>query len=84
MFEPIHGSAPKYKGMNLVNPVATILAARMMLDWLGEVDAADLIARAVDGVLADGRVKTKDLGGRSSTTDMGDAVCERILALAMR
>jgi tartrate dehydrogenase/decarboxylase / D-malate dehydrogenase len=75
MFEPIHGSAPKYAGKNLINPLATILAARMMLGWLGESDAADLIGNAVDHAVSTGRARTRDMGGQSTTTEMGDAVC---------
>lgn len=84
MFEPIHGSAPDIAGKGIANPIATILAARMMLEWIGEGQAAGLVAHAVDSVLAEGKVRTKDLGGWSTTTDVGDNVCERILALANR
>lgn len=82
MFEPIHGSAPKYAGMNVVNPIATIRAGQMMLDWLGETTAARLIERAIDETLTEGHVRTKDLGGKSSTSDMGDAICRQLELLA--
>ena len=79
MFEPVHGSAPKYAGKNKVNPVATILAAKMMMEYLGEADAAGLIERAVEEVLREGRVRTYDLGGDSGTQGVGQAIAERIV-----
>lgn len=78
MFEPIHGSAPKYAGKNVANPLATILAGQMMLEHLGEEKAADRVERAVIKVLREGSVRPKDLGGRSSTSDVGDAVAAKI------
>lgn len=78
MFEPIHGSAPKYKGMNRANPVATIWAGAMMLDELGEGVAAGRVVSAIESVLKEGKTKTKDLGGTSKTTDMGDAVVQKL------
>jgi len=79
MFEPVHGSAPKYAGKNRANPIATILAAKMMLDWLGEREAAKRIETAVERVLSGGKVKTYDLGGTATTSDMGNAIIEKIL-----
>jgi tartrate dehydrogenase/decarboxylase/D-malate dehydrogenase len=78
MFEPIHGSAPKYTGQERVNPVASIEAARMLLDHLGESDAADAVDKAVTAVLAAGEVRTRDLGGTSSTSEVGTAVASLI------
>ncbi|MBW2983626.1 3-isopropylmalate dehydrogenase [Candidatus Woesearchaeota archaeon] len=78
MFEPIHGSAPKYKGMNVANPLATIWAGAMMLDEIGQPKAAKQIVDAIEKVLKQGKVKTKDLGGKASTSDMGDAVVAKI------
>lgn len=78
MFEPIHGSAPKYKGQNKANPLATILAGQMMLEQLGEKEAADKIEQAVVEVLAEGEVRTYDLGGDSTTSEVGDAVSEKV------
>jgi 3-isopropylmalate dehydrogenase len=75
VFEPSHGSAPKYAGMNKVNPIATILSAQMMLAWLGEGERAARLEAAVAAVLAEGRVRTYDLGGTASTTDMARAIC---------
>ncbi len=78
MFEPIHGSAPKHAGKNKANPLATILAGHMMLEQLGEQKAADRIENAVTEVLEEGKTKTYDLGGDSSTSDVGDAVAKKI------
>jgi len=78
MFEPIHGSAPKYKGMNKVNPIATIWAGAMLLDHLGEIKAADDIIRAIEMNLAEGKVKTYDLGGTATTSDVGDDIASKV------
>jgi 3-isopropylmalate dehydrogenase len=74
VFEPTHGSAPKYAGRNKVNPLASILAARMMLDWLGEKEKAAQIQQAVAEVVLQGLVRTYDMGGASSTAEMAQAV----------
>jgi tartrate dehydrogenase/decarboxylase/D-malate dehydrogenase len=79
MFEPIHGSAPDIAGKGIANPIAAIWAGAMMLDHLGERVAHDRILFAIETVLADGHVKTPDLGGRATTVDMTRAV-----AAAMR
>ena len=81
MFEPIHGSAPKYEGKNIVNPIAAIESARMMLDHLGEEDAAAQVQTAVKNVLAAREIRTKDLGGSNSTPEVGDAIVKEFLAL---
>ncbi len=80
MFEPIHGSAPKYAGKNVINPIAAIETARMMLEHIGEAEAAKHVQAAVKAVLAEGKVKTRDMGGSSTTSDMGDAVVAALLA----
>ena len=80
VFEPTHGSAPKYAGQYKVNPLATILAAKMMLEWLGEKEKAALIEEAVASVIAEGRVRTYDLGGTHTTLQMAEAVAEHIAA----
>jgi tartrate dehydrogenase len=80
MFEPIHGSAPKYTGQKRVNPIASIEAARMLLDHLGEHAAADAVGRAVASVLAAGEVRTRDLGGTNSTDEVGQAVAALVAA----
>ncbi len=76
VFEPTHGSAPKYAGMNKVNPLATILAAKMMLEWLGEIEKAMAIENAVARVIREGRVRTYDMGGTATTIEMASAVVE--------
>ncbi len=79
MFEPIHGSAPKYAGKAIVNPIASIESIRMMLDHLGEEQAALDIQKAVMTTLALGKVKTSDMGGTNKTNEVGDAVRKAIL-----
>jgi 3-isopropylmalate dehydrogenase len=81
MFEPIHGSAPKYAGKNVANPIAAILAAGMMLEELGEVEAALKLEKAVAAVLAEGKVLTPDLGGSAGTSQVGDAVASKIRSM---
>jgi isocitrate/isopropylmalate dehydrogenase len=78
VFEPSHGSAPKYTGQNKVNPIATILAAKMMLDWLGEGAKGRAVEAAVAKVLADGRVRTYDMGGTATCSGMGEAVARAL------
>jgi isocitrate/isopropylmalate dehydrogenase len=78
VFEPSHGSAPKYAGLYKVNPLASILAARMMLDWLGEYQKGAAVEHAVMDVIAEGKVRTYDMGGSSTTLDMGQAVADRL------
>jgi tartrate dehydrogenase/decarboxylase/D-malate dehydrogenase len=82
MFEPIHGSAPKYTGLSVVNPIATIEAVRMMLDNLGEAEAADHIEAAIANTLGAGEVRTRDMGGSNSTIEMGSAVVAAMRATA--
>ena len=79
MFEPIHGSAPKYTGKRIVNPIASIEAVRMMLEQLGEPEAAAHVQQAIASTLAAGEVRTRDMGGTNTTDEMGTAV-----AAAMR
>ncbi len=74
IFEPTHGSAPKYTGQNKVNPIATFLAAKLMLEWLGETEQANRLECAVAAVIEEGRVRTYDLGGKSTTMEMAEAV----------
>jgi len=78
MFEPIHGSAPKYKGKSIANPTATILAGAMMLEFLGEIEVAKDIEDAVEKVLSEGKVRTQDLSGESSTEQVGDEIVKKL------
>ena len=78
MFEPVHGSAPDIAGKGVVNPLAQILSAAMMLDHLQLSAAAAEVEKAVAAVLAEGKVRTPDLGGRSSTGEVTAAVLEKL------
>ncbi|MFQ5710520.1 MAG: isocitrate/isopropylmalate dehydrogenase family protein [Candidatus Geothermarchaeales archaeon] len=78
LFEPIHGSAPKYKGMYKVNPMAQILSAKLMLEWLGEEEMAGRVEAAVAAVIKEGRTVTYDLGGEAGTLAVARAVAERL------
>jgi tartrate dehydrogenase/decarboxylase/D-malate dehydrogenase len=80
MFEPIHGSAPDIAGKGIANPIAAIWAGAMMLDHLGERAAHDRVLKSIERVLADGRVKTPDLGGRATTADMAKAISAAMTA----
>ncbi|MBN1823293.1 MAG: isocitrate/isopropylmalate dehydrogenase family protein [Endomicrobiales bacterium] len=74
VFEAVHGSAPKYKGMNKVNPTALILSGVLMLDHLGETAAAKKLENAVAAVIMEGKTVTYDLGGTAGTREMGEAI----------
>jgi len=78
MFEPVHGSAPDIAGRGVVNPLAAILSASMMLDHLEQSAAARDVEQAVAAVLADGKVRTPDLGGANSTQEVTDAILEKM------
>ncbi len=78
VFEPTHGSAPKYAGQYKVNPIATVLTAKMMLDWLGELEAAQRIEDAVATVIREGRVRTYDMGGSATTLEMAEAIAGQL------
>ena len=78
MFEPVHGSAPDIAGTGIANPMATMLAGAMMLDFLGETAAAALVEQAVLAVLTDERALTPDLGGTGTTQSVSDAVVARV------
>jgi 3-isopropylmalate dehydrogenase len=78
VFEPTHGSAPKYTGQYKVNPIATILAAKMMLDWLGETQKARRLEQAVATVIKEGRVRTYDMGGSAGTMEMAEAIASKL------
>jgi len=74
MFEPIHGTAPDIAGKGIANPVGAIWAGAMMLEHLGAREAHDLVLGAIRQVLAQGKVKTPDLGGRATTAEMAEAI----------
>ncbi len=78
LFEPAHGSAPDIAGKGEANPAGAILAAKMMLEWLGEKRKAEAVERAVAEVVREGRVRTRDMGGSASTMDFGRAVAGKI------
>jgi isocitrate dehydrogenase (NAD+) len=78
VFEPVHGSAPKYAGQNKANPTALILSGALMLRHLGETDAAGAVERAVREVIAEGRTTTYDLGGTAGTREYAMAVAARL------
>jgi tartrate dehydrogenase/decarboxylase/D-malate dehydrogenase len=78
MFEPVHGSAPDIMGRGIVNPLATIFSTSMMLDHLGFPAAAACIERSIEQVLAEAQVRTPDLGGTSSTTEVTSAVISHL------
>ena len=78
VFEPVHGSAPKYAGLNKADPTALVLSASLMLAYLGEPAAAHAVFEAVRTVIGEGRRVTYDLGGTSGTKDMGEAIAEEV------
>ena len=78
VFEPVHGSAPRYTGMNKVNPTAQILTGVLMLHYIDEQDAARRIYDATAAVIGEGRTVTYDLGGEAKTSEMADAIIERL------
>ena len=78
IFEAVHGSAPDIAGKGIANPSALILAAAMMLDHLGETDAADHVRRAIIATLVADKVRTRDLGGTATTLEFGNAVAHRV------
>ena len=78
VFEPVHGSAPKYAGQNKANPTALILSGALMLRHLGYADVAERVEGAVRAVVAEGRTVTSDLGGHAGTREFADAVIDRL------
>jgi 3-isopropylmalate dehydrogenase len=78
VFEPTHGSAPKYAGQHKVNPIAMLLATKLMLDWLGEEEMAAQLETALAAVIAEGKVRTYDMGGDHSTLEMAEAVISKL------
>ena len=78
VFEPTHGSAPKYAGQYRVNPMATLLTARLMLSWLGEEEKAAKLEGAVSKVIGDGSVRTYDMGGTNTTLEVAEEVARQL------
>jgi 3-isopropylmalate dehydrogenase len=77
VFEPTHGSAPKYAGLNKVNPIAMILTVKLMLDWLGDKKTGSKIEKAVATVVKEGKVKTYDMGGKNTTLDVAKEIVKK-------
>ena len=91
LFQPSHGTAPTIAGQDIANPLATILSAGMMLDWLGDkhddptcINAAITVERAVAKVLSDGHVRTQDIGGNATTTEVAQAVADALSAVSKK
>jgi isocitrate dehydrogenase (NAD+) len=78
VFEAVHGSAPDIAGKNVANPTALLLSGVLMLRHIDESTIADRIMKALENVLTEGSVLTRDLGGRASTTEFADAICARL------
>jgi tartrate dehydrogenase/decarboxylase / D-malate dehydrogenase len=74
MFEPVHGSAPDIAGKGIANPIGQIWSGGMMLRHLGLTDSAEAVEKAIEVTLAERRVRTPDIGGNSSTVDMGESI----------
>lgn len=79
LFEPVHGSAPDIAGKGIANPVGQIWAASMMLDHLGQTEAAAAIVRAIETVLAEDALRTADLGGKADTVTCATAIADALL-----
>ena len=74
MFEPVHGSAPDIAGRGIANPIAQIWTGAMMLEHLGHPDAGRAVVGAIERLVEEGKVLTRDLGGKASTTEVGKAI----------
>jgi len=81
-FEPVHGSAPDIAGKGIANPVAQIWTGAMMLEHLGEKQAAHAVEQAIFRVLASSNVRTRDIGGKASTQDVGEAIAAEVSAMS--
>jgi len=80
MFEPIHGSAPDIAGKGIANPIGAIWSGALMLEHLGQTDAAERIVRAIEKTVADG-ILPVDLGGSAGTTEIGDSITKHVQRL---
>jgi len=83
IFEPTHGSAPKYAGQYKVNPIATLLASKLMLEWLGEDEKSKNLESAIATVIREGKVRTYDMGGSSSTLEVAEEIARKLSNLNM-
>ncbi len=81
MFEPAHGSAPQLKDKGVVNPIATISAGALMLETIGQQKSSDLIIKAIEAVLKEGKIRTIDLNGNNSTSEIGDAIKDKLVEI---
>jgi isocitrate dehydrogenase (NAD+) len=81
MFEPAHGSSPKYKGLNKVDPVATILSGAWLLGYIGEEERSRAVFAATTQVIEENKVVTYDLGGKAATSEMASAIAEKVTQL---
>jgi 3-isopropylmalate dehydrogenase len=81
VFEPTHGSAPKYAGQYKVNPIAMLNSTRLMLDWLGEKEDAIKLDSAIAAVIKEGKVKTYDLGGSNTSIEVTNEILSKFKAL---
>ena len=79
MFEPVHGSAPDIAGQGIANPIGQIWSGAMMLEHLGETEAAAAIVKAIERTLAERTLRTRDLGGNADTTACGKAVADALI-----
>jgi tartrate dehydrogenase/decarboxylase/D-malate dehydrogenase len=77
-FEPVHGSAPDIAGKGIANPIATVWAGSMLLDYLGEPEAARILMQAIEAQTSDAHVLTPDLGGTATTFEVGEALAQRV------
>ncbi len=84
LFQAIHGSAPDIAGKGIANPIASIWSAQLLLDFLGEREAATLLMQAIEAVLAAEQVRTPDLRGKATTKDLGRAIRARVQSIASR
>ena len=87
-FEPVHGSAPKYAGKNQVNPIATLSSVQMMIEWLGHKNSdagllqiSNIIEQSIGEQIKEGKTLTYDLGGDSSTSEVGTQITQRVTSL---
>lgn len=80
MFEPVHGSAPDIAGLGIANPIAQIWSAALLLEHIGETDAASKVINAIQAVLEENLVLTRDIGGQATTKEMGTAIIEKLKA----